>query len=134
MKFTFQKSERLTQVKIIDSLFQKDSQIVAQRFVYPFRVLYQFGPQPLEFPQILISVPKRKFKKAVDRNLIKRRVREAYRLNKTFHLGEGKEKLPDFLAFVYIASTIEPFDRINKKMQQVLHEFSNTKKDATEIT
>ena len=131
MKFTFQKSERLTQVKIIDTLFQKDSQNVAQRFVYPFRVLYQFNAQPLELPQILISVPKRKFKKAVDRNLIKRRIREAYRLNKAIHLAEGKEKLPDYMAFVYIASTIEPFERINKKMQQVLQEFSNTEKDAT---
>ena len=70
----------------LGSLFQKDSQIVSQRFFYPFRVLYRTSDLKSDSPQILISVPKRKFKKAVDRNVIKRRTREAYRLTKPeFH-------------------------------------------------
>ena len=119
MKFTFPKSERLTQKKIIDSLFQKDSQIVSKRFFYPFRVLYRAGDIKSDSPQILISVPKRKFKKAVDRNLIKRRSREAYRLTKPLFQGLVTHKLPDIMGFIYIGTEIESFELIQKKMHQI---------------
>ena len=76
--FSFNKSERLTGSKSISSLFQDGTSISS----YPVRILFNaegIGPKPVS---LAISVPKRLFKRAVDRNLLKRRIREAYRLNK----------------------------------------------------
>ena len=74
--------------------------------------------QPLT-PQILISVSKRSFKRAVDRNSVKRRIREAYRLNKHLLLQKPAHQIPAYIAFVYIAKTIEDFAKIEKSMKMV---------------
>ena len=74
--FKFPKAEKLTGKKKIEELFQNGSSF----FLHPFMVKYLRTDE--EIHRILISVPKKKFKRAVDRNLLKRRMREAYRLNK----------------------------------------------------
>src|SRR5690554_6622772 len=81
VKNTLSKEERLCSKRSIDGLFAKGSSFV----LYPFRFVVLQSPdeQPAK---ILFSVSKRKFRKAVDRNWIKRRMREAYRLNKNFIL------------------------------------------------
>jgi ribonuclease P protein component len=108
-KFTFKKEERLNKEKWIQELFEKGSSFI----LYPFRVVFLPHPDP-QFPahQVLISVSARNFKKAVDRNTIKRRIREAYRLNKLKILSPGKW----LIAYIYIAKEMIPSEMIHKKL------------------
>jgi len=78
---TFKKEERLCSQKIIDDLFRQGSSF----FIHPFKVTWLNIPIDSKYPaQILITVSKNQFKKAVDRNKIKRHIREGYRKNKSF--------------------------------------------------
>src|SRR5471030_2413656 len=77
--YTFKKEERLCNKKLIDELFHNGSSFLC----YPFKASWLIIDEPRQIPaQILFSVSKKRFKRAVDRNLVKRRMREAYRLNK----------------------------------------------------
>ena len=111
-QFSFKKEERLAREKHIQELFEKGSSF----HLHPFRVIRRPHPEP-NYPtnQVLISVSKRNFKRAVDRNLIKRRIREAYRLQKNLITGNSL-----MLAFVYTAKEIAPFQEIKDKLQLVL--------------
>lgn len=77
-EFSFKKRERLSGKKIISSLFQSGRYISS----YPIRIIFKKSDVGHYPARVVISVPKRLFKNAVDRNLLKRRIREAYRLNK----------------------------------------------------
>lgn len=123
MRPTFRKAERLNSKKVIDRLFKKGSPETASVFGYPFRVLVIREEENAgQLPAVLISVSKRNFKKAVDRNLIKRRIREVYRLNKHLLLGDETPNPPAYLAFVYVAKEILPFEELQKKMKFVLRQ------------
>lgn len=79
----FNKEERLCSKKSLDMLFKNGSSFL----LYPFRITYLFVAEPHRYPaQLVINVAKKRFKHAVDRNLIKRRTREAYRLQKEAQL------------------------------------------------
>lgn len=80
---TFTKEERLCSRNLLDLLFKNGSSFL----LYPFRVSYLFVPEKNSYPvQVVINVSKKRFKRAHDRNLIKRRTREAYRLQKSSEL------------------------------------------------
>ena len=77
--FTLKKEERLSSKKLMDELFAKNKSVSKGSL----RLVFLETKTELKFPaQVVISISKKRFKKAVDRNKIKRLIREAYRLNK----------------------------------------------------
>lgn len=109
----FPKTERLSSKKLMDALFSKG----ASFHLYPFFVKYLPNPDTeADCHQILISISKKKFKRAVDRNLLKRRIREAYRLHKWEHLYANKENNYLVISYIYTAKEIHPYSFIEAKL------------------
>ena len=114
--FTFKKAERLRSKKQIDKLFSEGKTFL----FYPLKVVFTETDFQESYPaQVAFTVSKKLYKKAVKRNLIKRRMREAYRLNK--HLlayAENTSKKAVF--FIYIGKEILDFATIEKAMKRSL--------------
>jgi ribonuclease P protein component len=114
--FTLGKKERLKSRKLIDQLFNQGKSFS----VFPYRIFYQHQPS-LENIQAGFGVSSRNFKKAVDRNKIKRLTREAYRIQKKSWIDE-KIKNNHFYAlfFVYVGKELPDFELVSRKMNQIL--------------
>lgn len=117
-RYTLSKNERLSWKRYIDLLFEKGQSFVA----FPLRVVFlPVEEETLAPASILISVPKKKFKRANKRNLIKRQVREAYRVRKYDLIDPLTEKKKNILvAFLYIDKEIHPFADMEKAMTKAL--------------
>lgn len=116
---TFPKAEHLCGEKRVDALFHQAASFVS----YPFRVLWTIEPQPVGTPGgavVLISVSKRKFKHAVDRNHIKRLVREAYRLHKHLLFESLEPGMLLQVAFIWIPSERMTFAAVENRMRTTL--------------
>ena len=119
--YTFKKEERLCNKKLIEKLYHNGSSFLC----YPFKVAWLWVDDPAPYPaQVVISVSKKRFKKAVDRNLIKRRMREVYRLNKQLNLydvlAESNKRIA--LSLSYIGKEIAEYDFMSKKMLKLLNQ------------
>lgn len=102
--YSFSKAERICSKLIVDKLFAGGNTSMA---VYPLRAVCMPVEKGSVPASILISVPKRRFHHAVDRNRMKRQVREAYRLNKSV-LWHSLEDKPYSLAIAFICIADKP--------------------------
>jgi ribonuclease P protein component len=112
VSYSFPKEERLHSKKLIAELFSKGSSFN----MYPLRfVLIKQADPSATPPQVLVSVSKKYFKKAVDRNRIKRQLREVYRTHK--HLLQIQDQYAvQVLGILYIGKEKSDFGLIRKKL------------------
>ena len=118
MPASLKKNERLCSFSEIQSLMKKGETF----FHYPFKVVYQnisIEEEGTQTPNaIMVSVPKRNFKRAVKRNLLKRRIRESYRLNK--EILAAPQGCRTNILFVYVSKDIKEFSYIEEKVKEIL--------------
>lgn len=119
-KLTLSKTERISGKRIIDRLFSEGKSFV----VYPFRVVYLTDVEHQEADvAMLVSVSKKRFKRAVKRNYIKRRVKECFRLNKSkIILGDNVKHLS--VAFLYLSSDLKSFGQLYPKMEEIIEQLN----------
>ena len=117
-RFTLQKKERISLQREIDCLFQQGSSFIS----YPLRVVYmEHNPSSGAQVSVMVSVPKKKFKRAVKRNRMKRLMREAYRQKKNALIRRCREKEGGLLiAFLFIGNELCQWQEMEAAMDKAL--------------
>src|SRR5262245_52531205 len=117
----FTRQERLRKKKVIDDVFAKG----ASKSIFPLKLIFLPHPEATQKShQVLVTIPTRNFPKAVDRNTIKRRIREGYRLNKSLATVSS----PYCLAYIYIAKEILPSATIHQAVRSSLEVLNSYEK------
>ncbi len=126
-RLTFKKEEKLKNQKLIDLLFKEGISFSN----FPFRVLYIFSEKNTAPLQIGFAVSAKHFKKAVERNRIKRLMREAYRMQKN-SLTEILKKNGKFMAvfFIYTGNLIPEYGEVADKMKNALKRLNKISDEA----
>ncbi|WP_052079552.1 ribonuclease P protein component [Porphyromonas sp. COT-108 OH2963] len=121
-KATFPKSQRLYLNSHKERVFSSRTGFVA----YPFKVVYACGKEidMLAPVELLVSVPKKRLKHAVDRNLVKRRTKEAYRLHKNELLAQAEKSFGLLVAFLYIGDGISSYSAIEQGVKKALRKLT----------
>ena len=123
-RFTLSKEERICSKKLINELFTGNGRSMT---AFPLRVVFMKRTIVDDQPRaaMLVSVPKRYFKHAVDRNRVKRQVREAFRRNKsiiTQNLTDNHEAVA--MAFVWLTDEKFPSSEVENRMVRLLTRIS----------
>lgn len=118
------KSEKLCSRTAVGNLFGGKGGNAT--IAYPLRAVFRFHEQQGEAPaQFLITIPKKKIRHAVGRVLLRRRTREAYRLNRDLLFPALQEAgLAVDIAFIYLSADEAPYTLIEAKMQELLRRIS----------
>ena len=113
------KTERLNSKIVIEKMFEGGS---SRSFsIFPLRAVYMVTEKGDAPASILISVPKKRFKRAVKRNRVKRQIREAYRINKTSLWRSLEEReLKIAVAFIYLSDELISSVEIEAKLKLLL--------------
>ena len=128
MNTGFPKEERLKSKKVLEQLFAQGKAVNS----FPFKLIYREDVLTTEVPyQLAVVAPKKHFKSAVDRNRIKRLLREGYRLHKATIFNNTKGQYA--LVILYLGKEIPTFSQVEKGvslllskfLKQVLHEKSS---------
>lgn len=120
-EYTLGKKERLNGRTLIERLFSGGSKSFS---AFPLRVVYmpaESAEEDTTAASVLISVPKKRFKRAVKRNLVKRQVREAYRKNK--HLladAPAPRNKRLIIAFIWLDNRIHSTAEVEEKVKKLL--------------
>ena len=115
--FTLCKEERLCGERVISNLFEHGHTF----FQKPYKVYWIKTPGSGLYPvRFAVSVPKRRFKRAVKRNLLKRRTREAFRTNKQILSVAVADNLQIHLMVVYASDSLLSYSELEKSMKKIL--------------
>ncbi|WP_159022111.1 ribonuclease P protein component [Formosa sp. L2A11] len=119
MKNTYGKTEKLKSKIIIEKLFTEGKSVSA----YPLRLVYlKTTFEDSITIQTGVSVSKRNFKLAVDRNRVKRLLREAYRLNKNNHLNNITSQYAFMI--LYLGKELPSYEFVEKKVNTLFEKFT----------
>jgi len=130
LKNTFHKQERLSGKKAIDLLFAKGK----GSSIAPLKLVIKTSLNTQIFPaRAMFVVPKKKFKRAHDRNLLKRRMREAYRINKnSFYAALNEKGLKVSFALIYMSGKADTYAVIQKSLIDLLSQSVNKLKSPSQ--
>ncbi|MBR9922563.1 MAG: ribonuclease P protein component [Bacteroidetes bacterium] len=117
-RHTFSREERLKSRKLIGMLFREGKAVNA----FPLRMIWmEISAEKAQAPiQFTVSVPKRRFKRAVDRNRLKRQVREAFRLRKAEILESIPEEKAYALMIIFTGPEKMSYRRIDRSLEKGL--------------